>query len=183
MLAAALACAGASAHADPIALRGPAWGRVLAVMPGLPELSAAWWVRPAVGFALEWRFPASAAGASVGTRWTVIGDTLGWGVEVHIAGGVMVPLLDPGVGLSVTPAVHGRWRDEHLHVGASVAVPAVLRVAPGADLRVPPVIELWFALHFGRLSFGLHGNVGSVYVPGLDWSTTYQGSLYLAWDL
>lgn len=173
----------AAAAADPLALRIPAERRFAALAIGVPEVSAGWWFSERFGLAVEWRLPASAVGASLGTRWTLVGDALGFGVDATLAVGVTVPLIEPGGAVSVTPSILGRWRGRYAVVAASVVVPAVARLLPDPDLRLPVLFELWLGGHFGPWRTGLHGNVGSTWVPGLSWSGAFQGTVYLGHDL
>jgi hypothetical protein len=171
------------AHADPVALRVPLERRAVVLALGAPDLSAAWWFSERFGIAAEWRLPASAVGASLGARFTLVGEPRGWGVDATLAVGAMVPLLDPGVALSVTPTLRGRWQGEHLLVAASVVAPAVARFVPSPDLRLPILAELWLGGQFARWRAGLHAGVGSTWVPGLSWSGAFQATAYLARDL
>jgi hypothetical protein len=171
------------ASADPIVLRAPVPRRVVAATLGTPELSAGVWLTERFGLAVEWRLPAGAVGASAATRWTLVGDAMGWGVEFRMAAGLVVPLLTLAGGVSVTPAVMGRWRSDRVQVAANIVSPMVLRVAPDPTLRVPVLLELWLVVHVGPANVGVQGSVGSVYVPGLSWSNAVQVSGYLGWDL
>jgi hypothetical protein len=170
------------AVADPVALRVPVERRAAVIAVGAPDLSAAWWLSSRFGLAVEWRLPASAVGASIGARWVLLGEPAGWGVDAIVAVGAVVPLLDPGVALSVTPSVVGRWRGEHVAVAASVVAPAVARFVPAPDLRLPILFELWFGGRLGRWMAGLHGGVGSTWVPGLSWSGAFQATVYVGRD-
>ena len=172
-----------SASADPIVLRAPVPRRVVAATLGTPELSAGVWLTERFGLAVEWRLPAGAVGASAATRWTLVGDPMGWGVEYTMAAGLVVPLLTFAGGVSVTPAIVGRWRSDRVQVAASLVSPIVLRVAPDPTMRVPVLLEVWLVVHLGPANVGVQGSVGSVYVPGLSWSNAVQVSGYLGWDL
>ena len=173
-----------AAQADPVALRVPMERRraVVAAIGG-PEMSVGWWFSERFALSAEWRLPASAAGASLGTRWTLVGEALGWGVDAGLAVGVVVPLIDPGAAVSVTPSIVGRWRNEYVTVAASAVVPAVARVFPGPDLRLPVLFELWLGGHVARWRAGVHGAVGSTWVPGLSWSGAFQGTVFVGHDL
>jgi hypothetical protein len=66
------------AEADPVALRVPVERqRVLIAALGVPEMSVGWWFSERFALSAEWRLPASAAGASLGTRWTLLGEPRG----------------------------------------------------------------------------------------------------------
>ncbi len=181
-IAAAVAL-GSEARADPLVLRAPVPGRVVAGTAGTPELSAGAWITERFGLAVEWRLPSAAAGASAGTRWTLVGDRLGWGVDAVVAAGVVVPLIAPAGAVSITSAVVGRWRSEALQVSANLASPLVIRVAPDTTVRLPLLLEVWITAHLGPVHFGAQGSVGSTYVPTLSWSSAIQVSGYLGWDL
>jgi hypothetical protein len=172
------------AEADPVALRVPVERqRVLIAALGVPEMSVGWWFSERFALSAEWRLPASAAGASLGTRWTLLGEPRGWGVDANLAVGVLIPLIEPGAAVSVTPSILGRWRGDHVVVGASVVAPIVARVLPSPDLRLPVLFEVWLGGHIARWRAGVHGAVGSTWVPGLSWSGTFQGTLYVGYDL
>jgi hypothetical protein len=178
VFAAVLAWTG-SVGADPIALRVPVERRGMVLAAGAPEVSVGWWFTRRFGIAAEWRLPASAVGASVGARWTLVGEALGWGVDAVVAVGAVVPLIDPGVALSVTPSLVGRWRGERVVVATSVAAPTVARFLPMPDLRLPLLVELWLGGRVGAWWAGVHGGVGSTWVPGLAWSGAFQGTVYV----
>lgn len=179
----ALSLAPLPSHADPIALRGPTWGRVASFSAGTPELSAGAWLTERFGLAVEWRLPVAATGVSAATRWRLVGDVRGWGVDLTLAGGVVVPLLDPAVAVSITPSVAGRWRGQYLQVAAVLVAPTVVRIAPDTLVRLPLLAEAWIATHIASLSVGVQGSVGSVFVPGLSWSNAVQVSAWVGWDL
>lgn len=173
-----------AAQADPVALRVPMERRrAVVVAIGGPEMSAGWWFSERFALSAEWRLPASAAGASLGTRWTLVGEPFGWGIDAGLAVGVVVPLLDPGAAVSVTPSIVGRWRNEYFVVAASAVMPVVARVVPDPDLRLPVLFELWLGGHLARWRAGVHGAVGSTWVPGLSWSGTFQGTVFVGYDL
>lgn len=176
-------CVPARASCDPIALRAPFEGRTAVAAGGAPECSVAFWLDRRFGVAVEWRLPASAVGADIGTRWTLLGDTLGWGVDLNASVGLTVPLIVPGVGVNITPSVVGRWRDEHFLVATSVAIPSIAQVLPSPDLRLPVMFELWLGGHYGRFRGALHGGVGSTWMPGLSWSGAFQATALVGVDL
>jgi hypothetical protein len=183
LLCVALCLVSWSAWADPLVLRAPVASRVAAVIVGAPEVSVGLSIDSRYAIALEWRLPRSAVGASIGRRWTLVGEELGWGVDAHLAAGVVFPLLSPAVALSATPAVVGRWRNQTFAVAVSGAAPLVVKLFPEADLRVPLLFEAWFVARVRDVYFGVQGSVGGTYVPGLSWSAAFQGSLYAAWAI
>lgn len=171
------------AHADPITLRAPVAGRVMSGTFGTPELSAGVWLSERVGLAVEWRLPASAVGASIATRWTLVGDRLGWGVDLTVAGGLVLPLISLSGAVSVTPSLMGRWRGEHVSLGAAIVSPTVLRVVPDPAVRIPLLLEVWLSGHYRRAHLGVQASVGSVFVSGLSWAYAIQVSGFVGWDL
>ncbi len=181
-LAAALLAA-RECRADPLTLRAPVPGRVVTATFGTPELSAGAWLSDRFGFALEWHLPASAVGGSVATRRTLVGARMGWGVDLTLAGGLMVPLISISGALSFTPALVGRWRNDYVQVAASFVTPMVLRVVPDPALRLPLLLEVWLVGHYRRLHLGVQGSVGSVFVTGLSWAYAIQASGFVGWDL
>ncbi|MFO0644963.1 MAG: hypothetical protein U0326_01915 [Polyangiales bacterium] len=181
-LPAALLCA-RECRADPLALRAPVAGRVVTATFGTPELSAGAWLSDRFGFAVEWHLPASAVGGSIATRRTLVGERMGWGVDLTLAGGLTVPLISLAGAVSFTPALVGRWRNDYVHVAASVVSPMVLRVVPDPALRLPLLLEVWLIGHYRRLSLGVQGSVGSVFVTGLSWAYAIQASGFVGWDL
>lgn len=131
----------ASAWADPVALRAVAPEESVVVAAGLPESSVGLW-RGRWGVSADVRWQGSAVGVSAGWRDRFAGNERGWRVDAFAAGSVVVPTIDPGVALGVTPALQGGWRGDRFSIALGAASPAVFRLAPGPAARVPLHLEL-----------------------------------------
>ena len=164
------------AAADPVALRHGSPDQGLVLQAGWPHVSAAWWQRPGLGFAVGWRLPASAVSAAVGTRRRV---ALGQGpgaLDASLAGGLLVPTVDPGLALTATPALQLGLRGERGELDLGLALPVELQVLTDRRLRVPVLLEAGFSVALRPLELGLRGGLGPVLsAPGatsiaLQWS-------------
>lgn len=151
------------AHADPVALRAP--GDHLTLSVGAPDSSVGLWLRDDLGVSLDLR-GTSAMGASVGWRRDLVRGERGLGLELTVAGGPMVPFYDPGLALACAPALQVGWVKPRLDAELGLAVPALFRLAPGADAYVPVMGELWLGTGVGPVRFGLHLGMGSAWAAG-----------------
>ncbi len=157
----------APALADPVTLRHGAPTEGFVLQAGWPDLSAAWWLRPDLGVALAWRLPAAAASASVGTRRRRPLGSGAWALDGYLAGGLLIPTVDPGLALTATPALQIGWRRERIELDLGLAVPVELQVLIERRLRAPVLLELGGAAALGPLELGLRGGFGPVFTaPG-----------------
>ena len=179
LLLLALSSPAPPAAADPLALRHGGPERGLVVEGGWPTVSAGWWVGPGLGLAVDWRLPAGAIGASLGTRTTVSNGPRHGGVDLFGAGGALVPLVDPGLALTATPAVQAGKRGPTTHVTIGLAAPVELLLVPRAQLRLPVLLELRFGGKLGPLWLGLRGGIGPVLTAPGDPGFALQWSLWL----
>lgn len=163
----------ALALADPVAMRAPVDAPAATV--GLHDAS----VSASLGEDLPWvaaelATNGASTGASVGQRWT-----LGSGVrrfQAGLAGGFLVPLVDPGVVLTGTAWLHGGWVGERGSFLAGAAVP----VAVGAGgSRMPLLFELQGGVVAGPVAVGARLAAGPVATPGTDVSVFLEPALML----
>ncbi len=156
-----------TALADPGALRAPVADSALAGEVGLPTASAAWWPNAGLGLAVHLRAPGASVGASVGTR-ALHAD--GWGVDAFLAGGVTVPLRDPGVAVTLSPAARAGWRGPRAEAGLGLAVPLALGLGGGGmeqiGARLPLLLEPALGFDVGPVRVGATLSAGPVFVPG-----------------
>lgn len=154
----------ALAHADPVALRAPTSGRFTAVV-GTPVVSAAWFLNENVGFALDLRGVGASASASAGLRQR---HTTPWGIDAGVAAGVVVPLVDPGFGVSLTPSLGGGWRDARTAGALTLAVPLELGLVgrDGVTARAPILLEPSFSAKAGPIELGVLLGAGPLFVTG-----------------
>ncbi len=155
-----------TAAADPLALRHGQPERGVIVEGGWPSVSAGVWLKPRLGLALDWRLPAAAAGLSIGTRRTLADGPRHGGVDLFVAGGVLVPFIEPGVALTATPAIQAGHRGGIAHVTIGLAAPIEARLAPEPQLRLPLLLELRLGFNLGPLWLGLRGGLGAALNTG-----------------
>ncbi|MEI8254269.1 MAG: hypothetical protein WCJ30_01205, partial [Deltaproteobacteria bacterium] len=153
--------------ADPLVLRGPDVGQGFAVAIGSPDASLGGWITPRIGVALEWRAPAM-IGASVGTRFTLVGRPRGGGIDLHGAVGLRGLRYDPGLAVSATVALQARYRSEGFWFSAGLVSSSALQFVGGIDARLPLMLEIALAGRVGRVWLGVQGGAGMVFVPGLS---------------
>ena len=139
------------AQADPIALRAPQGAATMVI--GVPDSSVAIWTSRRLGFSLDVH-PLSAVGASVGVRSDLFRRPSGFGLAWSLAGGPVVPVFDPGLGVSLSPALALGWADSKVDATIGVSVPAEFRLVPGADLRLPLLGEIWLGGRVGPVRIG-----------------------------
>jgi hypothetical protein len=156
-----------AAAADPGALRAPVGGAALVGEVGAPTTSAAWWPNEGLGVAVHLRAPGASVGASVGTR-ALHAD--GWGVDAFLAGGFTVPLRDPGVAVTVSPAVRAGWRGPKVEGGVGLAVPLAVGLAgggvDGVGARLPLLLEPAVGFRLGPVRLGATLSAGPVFALG-----------------
>lgn len=172
-----------SASADPAALRMPTphTTSVSGVLGG-PELSVGTWMENGWGVAVEGRLPGSAFGASAGRRWNLAGGPDRWGVDAFVAGGLVVPTIDPGIGLTLTPSIQAGWRGDRVRQVANLTSPTAIRLN-GVEARLPVVLEDWFMVRAGRTWLGVQLGAGAVFSPGGIPAMTVQASAAVSIDL
>jgi len=164
-----------AAHADPVALRGPEVAPTAVV--GLHELS----VGAPVGdlsLALSVRTDRGAADAVLGRRWRVRGEPIGWRVEVGVAAGLLVPIVRPGLGITVTPWISAGPVRPHGFVQGVIAAP--LGIAAPGGARLPVLLELQGGGRVGPVTFGPRLGFGAVVAPGTDVSVATEAALLLS---
>jgi hypothetical protein len=154
------------AQADPGALRGP--DAPVVVDAGTPEGSVAVNLPGGLGIAVEARADGGAVGASAGARRRLTGEAgrIGWWVGG--AAGLVVPTLDPTVGLTLTPWGGLGSDGDRVQGRLGVAVPAVL--AP-TGVRIPVLAEGGMAVRAGPVWLGARAGLGArfelSYAPAL----------------
>ena len=162
------------ARADPLALRLPSSGGVVAV--GWKEVSAGYWENPHLGFGVDAMLPGE-VGLALGTR----GRTgQGMGLDFGIAGGPQIYFTSPGIdfGLMVSPwcdfALRGRGV---LDVG--LTLPGTVDISVfGATWAAPLLLEASGGWTFGTVRVGLWGNVGATYALS-EWAPQGNAGLWL----
>ena len=173
------ACA-VPAAAEPLALRHGIDAKALVVEGGWPNISVGYWVGPRLGLAVDWRLPAAAISASIGTRKTLSQGPKHNGVDVFVAGGVLVPTILPGVAFTATPAIQMGKRGPKSHFTFGIVAPIEAQLSPRTVLRVPVLLELRLGGDVGPLWIGLRGGAGPVlYAPGttgfvIQWSVWFR---------
>lgn len=167
------------AFADPVALRAPAGD--IAVVVGVPDSSAGVSVTSHVGVSVDVH-AFDAVGASIGYRRDVFRRPTGFGLELAIAGGPMVPLRDPGLAVSATPSVALGWARGPVDATLGVAVPAVARLT-GPGLRLPVLGELWVGGRVGHARVGGTLGVGQMWILGAPTELGWHAGLYTAVSL
>ncbi|MCA9490834.1 MAG: hypothetical protein KC621_12985 [Myxococcales bacterium] len=165
-----------AAWADPTALRLPE--RAPGVVVGFPDLSVGAPIGP-VDAAVELRTDGGAAGASVGLRRALREGAKGWRADVGCAAGLVVPLVAPTVGLTLTPWTSAGIVGGRAYVQGLLAAPVAASI--GGGLRVPFQPELQAGARVGRLTIGPRVAFGVAWVPGTDVSVTTEGALAASW--
>lgn len=179
----ALASTPRAAFADPIALRSVDTGNAVHLALGYPDSSIGAWIAPHLGVSFEWR-PPVALGASLATRFTLIGRPRGVGLDAFGAAGLMLLRYDPGAAVTATLALQLRYRSESFWLALGVASPMAFQFVDTADARFPLMLELAMQVHAGRVWIGAQGGAGLVFVPGLSPSLALQAALLatIPWD-
>ncbi len=178
-LIALLLAAPGAARADPLALRLPTAGTVVAI--GWGDLAAGYWQAPGLGFAVDGHLPGQ-LGLYIGTR---AHTGKGMGLDFGIAGGPEVTLAGPSLkdGLPAFDLMIAPWCDFALRgrgvfdVGFTLPGTAGLSVF-GATWSAPLLLEASGGWTFGTVRIGLWGNVGGTYAVS-DWIPEGNGGLWL----
>ncbi|MCB9689471.1 MAG: hypothetical protein H6735_30825 [Alphaproteobacteria bacterium] len=165
-----------AAWADPAALRLP--HREPGAVVGFHDLSVGAPVGP-VDAAVELRTDGGAAGASVGLRRALREGAKGWRADTGCAAGLVVPLVAPTVGLTLTPWASAGVVGGRAYVQGLLAAPVAASL--GGGLRIPVQPELQAGAILGRLTIGPRVSFGVVWAPGTDVSVTTEGSLAASW--
>lgn len=137
-------------------------------------MSAGYWIDPHLGVSVDVTVP-GAVGVSVGTRYA-IGEAVG--LDLGIAGGPLLLLNGPSVGLTVAPYIHFALRGKgRLNLG--LALPGEVGFTPqGAQWAAPLLIDGAVGWTFGTVGVGLWGNVGTT-VSVAQWALAANGGLWL----
>ena len=160
------------AHADPVGLRTPGAGA--AVTLGRHDLSLAVPLgedRPWI--AAELATNGASFGASVGHRALLSEHGLRR-LQAGVSGGLLVPLVEPGLALTGTAWLHGGWVGERGSFLAGAALPLALG---SGGVRLPVLFELQGGVQVGPLSLGARLSAGPVF--GSDVSTFLEPALFL----
>lgn len=179
-LVAALALPSA-VSADPLALRHAGERRELVVEGGPHEVAAAIWLSPELGLAVDVGLRGQAVGAHFGWRRTLVQGPRGWGAAVFVSGGLRALITEPGLALSLTPAVAaGSFGKGIATLG--LALPASAQVG-GDQARLPILIELNLGARPAPVSFGVRGALGPVLAPGRTVTVAMRWSAWLTIEL
>lgn len=168
------------AWAEPAAIRAPVGPATLTATLGDGGSLAGW--HNNLGLALD----ISGAGAAVGTA-------LGWrhlhpnpvGLDLFGHGGLAVPLIEPGLALTLGASARFSYRNQHFDGGIGLAIPAALGLwggGPGLALRVPISIEPAIGCHAGPLWLALSGSMGPLYVTSSIPGILFGGRISVAWE-
>ncbi len=161
------ACMGSAvASADPGALRAPTAAGAYVAEWGAPSMSAGVWYTDRLGFGVDVRQPGASFGISAGTR-TLHKQRVG--LDGYLSGGLVFPLRDAGLGLTLTPAIRAGARGKHGEAGIGVAVPLALGLAGGGEgvrVRAPILLEPSFGMGFGGFRLGVTLSGGPVLLAG-----------------
>ncbi len=149
------------ARAEPGALRGPEAPVVLEM--GTPESSIAVTLPSGLGVALEVRADGGAVGAAAGARRRFTGEGGHVGVWAGGAAGLVVPTLDPTLGLTLTPWAGLGSDGERVSGRLALVAPAV--VAP-TGVRLPLLAEGALAVRAGPVWLGGRAGLGARFTLG-----------------
>lgn len=165
----------AAALADPLALRAPGSDRApdaaaWSVAASGGSLSAGAWLPASnLGFALEGDVAGGPVGTSVAYR-TRLRTQTDFGVDLVGAAGLLVPLVDPGVVVALTPSATVGWRGRVGDATLGLVTPMAIRVAPDPAFSVPIRLEPWFGVHAGPVTVGAGAAAAFVVTPGTLWA-------------
>jgi hypothetical protein len=168
----------APAVADPVALRQAGEDRQLSLEAGWRDATVAWWFRPDLGLAVDVGLRGQAVGLSLGGRLALLDGPRHWGVDVFFAGGLRVLLPEPGLALTLTPAIAAGSRGPVIAT-LGLALPAAARLG-SKQARLPILVELRLGGQPGPVSFGVRGALGAVLAPGEPVSVAMQWSAWLS---
>lgn len=160
------------AAADPVALRAPGDGWTVAAAG--PALSVGGWFGDAdpsnkalrYGAAVEADLRGGPIGISGALGRRVAQGRHGFGVDLRLAGGPVLPLRDPAFALALTPSAALGWRGTHLDFSLGLVTPLVGRVAPDPAFRASVLVEPWLGGNFGPATVGLGAAMGPVLTTG-----------------
>ncbi len=178
LLVAAVLVQPGQASADPVSLRLPGTSRQLALEAGWRDVTLAWWFRDDLGVAVDVGLRGEAVGLSFGGRFAPVDGPQGWGVDLFLSGGLRALVADPGLALTLTPAVAAGSRGPVLAT-VGVALPMAVRLGQ-PQARLPVLIELRLGGQPGPVSFGVRVALGPVFAPGDPVSVAMQWSTWLA---
>ncbi len=163
------------AFAEPVALRGLR-DEATAVV-GFQDISGAAPVGP-VRLAVSTRWDRGAVDVALGKRWQLRRGERGWQIDAGLAGGLIVPLVEPTVGLTFTPFVTAGPVGRRWAASGVIAMPMAL--SPRGGLRVPLLFEIQAGYTGGRVTVGPRLSVGPVWAPGTDVSVATEGGLQIS---
>lgn len=172
-----------SAHADPTALRAPQ-ALEFSNLFDTPRYSFGGWAKPQIGWAVTYTYASNAIDLAVGTRGTLapLGDK--WTLEAQVSGGPLVPLLDPDIGLALSPSLSFEYHNKIFSMSYGVAVPFAATFLNTPQVRIPVQGEAQFIWEVGnkevRQFLGFVGRLGASFNLGLDTSITIEGGFIWA---
>lgn len=171
-----------AAWAEPIVLRVPLSEGFRGPVVAIGEPSAAFgWRTETWGVCLDAAPSGAFAGLSAGVHRVIVRNPRHVGVDVEFSGGVIAPLLDPGVGVDVTTAVQVGWFADRATFAFGVAAPIAVRLAPGGGVRVPVLAEALFGARAGdRWDVGLITGAGVAMDPDAPPAIAGEATLMIA---
>lgn len=170
----------AMAAAEPKAFRAPV-GNAAWVAEYGGGASLAGWRADGWGLALEVGPQAGTLGGSLGWRHL---HPDGWGLDVTPGVGLVIPLVEPGLGLSLSPAARVGWRRKGFEIGLGLSIPVTVGFfggGPGLAVRVPLLVEPGVGLGVGSLRLGLTGSMGPVWVTETLPGIAVSGRIAIGW--
>lgn len=166
------ACLPGAAHADPLALRLPSSGGVVAI--GWGAVSGGYWADPHLGFSVDAALPGT-VGISAGTRAS-LGRVVG--VDFGAAAGPVLDVRVPSLGLQVTPWLDFAYRGPVL-LSAGVVLPGRVGLSTfGASWAAPLLLEASLGVPLGPVRIGAWGNVGAT-VAAREWTVQGNAGIWL----
>ncbi len=173
------------AQADPSFLRVPG-----ALDYGMTFESARYstggWIKPSLAWGFSWNYPANVVELSVGTqgRFAELGDKGRWNLVGQLAGGPIVPILDPDIGLAVTPGLAFMYQHDVFHMSYGLAVPFAITFIDDVQTRIPFLAEAYWMWevedkHGGHVFLGFGGRSGVSVNPGNMMSAVGEGFFIL----
>jgi hypothetical protein len=170
-----------NALAEPAAIRAPVGGaRLTAEVGGGGSLAA--WRADGLGLAADVSSGGAAVGLSVGWRHL---HPDGVGLDLFFCGGILVPLVEPGVAISGGASARVGYRRGHFDGGLGLTVPVALGVAGGGSgvaFRVPLLVEPAVGVRLGPVWLGGTGSMGPLWVTGSLPGIEVGGRISLAWE-
>jgi hypothetical protein len=132
-----------------------------------------------VDLAVEIRSDGGAAGASVGWRRVLRSGSHGWRADAGASVGVVVPLIEPSVGLGLTGWASAGVVGRRGYLQGLLAVPIATSVAQG--LRIPLQPEVHGGVVAGPFLVGPRLGLGVVISPGTDVSFATEAAIGLSY--